>query len=931
MCYAIPGKILEINNNIALIEYFGEKKTAVVDAGNVSVGDYVYAQGGFVVQTLETDEAHGILNEWEDIFFKLREQDERLAQEISSPIRIDADIELVISKGEEGVQLTRDELLALLRCREQDELHYLYQAANRIRQKVHGNSSCVHGIIEFSNICKNDCAYCGIRRENNRLVRYRMTADEIVETAVSAANESGFKAFVLQSGEDDYYTTERLAEIIQRIKEKCGVLIFLSIGERDDECYRRLFDVGARGVLFRFETSNPDIYRRLHTTLYYENRLRTLQVLRDTGYVIATGSLIGLPGQSAEDLLNDILLAGSFGTEMYSFGPFISHPNTPLASYNATDIDTMLKVIAVTRLIAHDGNVLVTSAVQTLFGMEGTQKALMAGGNSMMINLTPDRYRKLYSIYPGKGEEDKDIPNRISETVSLLYSLGRAPTDIGISGGTKDEENTLLQYCHSRNFLSGIWFKTISPIETFGDDKNGFSSEIESILDKTRNASHREIEGIIEKAKSLNGLTAEETAILLQCNDKELTELLYSAAEEVKKAIYGNRLVLFAPLYLTSACVNNCLYCGFRRDNKVIDRKTLSEEEIRSECEAIIRDGHKRALVVAGEDPKQCGIDYIEKAIDIIYSTKADKGEIRRINVNVAPLRVEEYRRLKSAGIGTYQLFQETYHLPTYKEMHPTGPKSRYDYRLSALSRAMEAGIDDVGMGVLFGLYDYKFEVLALLNHARQLEKECGVGPHTVSVPRIEPAAGAPISINPPHAVSDEDFMKLVAILRLAIPYTGIILSTRESSELRNRLFHIGASQISTNSRTYPGGYTAADEESALKGQFSIGDKRTTCEVIRHISKDGFAPSFCTACYRTGRTGQEFMEFAKPGEIQKFCLPNSILSFKEYLLDYGDEELRRTGDELIRSQTASIEDAKLRNTTIKKLEEIEQGKRDLYF
>ncbi|MBI5180981.1 MAG: [FeFe] hydrogenase H-cluster radical SAM maturase HydG, partial [Nitrospirae bacterium] len=325
------------------------------------------------------------------------------------------------------------------------------------------------------------------------------------------------------------------------------------------------------------------------------------------------------------------------------------------------------------------------------------------------------------------------------------------------------------------------------------------------------------------------------------------------------------------------------------------------------------------------------GIAYIEKAIDIIYSTKADKGEIRRINVNVAPLHVEEYRRLKSAGIGTYQLFQETYHLSTYKEMHPTGPKGNYNYRLSALSRAMEAGIDDVGMGVLFGLYDYKFEVLALLCHARQLEKEYGVGPHTVSVPRIEPAAGAPISINPPHAVSDEDFMKLVAILRLAIPYTGIILSTRESTELRNRLFHIGASQISTNSRTYPGGYTAADEESASKGQFSIGDKRTTCEVIKHISNDGFAPSFCTACYRVGRTGHEFMEFAKPGEIQRFCLPNSILSFKEYLLDYGDEELRRTGDTLIRSQTASIEDTKLRNATIKKLEEIEQGKRDLYF
>src|SRR3989304_4827154 len=919
MCYAIPGKVLEINNNTALIEYFGEKKTALVDAGNIRVGDYVYAQGGFIVQALEADEAHGILNEWEEIFFKLKERDEMLAGNTSPSVRSESDIERIIAKGEAGAQLSRDELLALLRCRDRDELNLLYSTANRIRQKVHKNSSCVHGIIEFSNICKNDCAYCGIRSDNNRLERYRMTADEIVDTAASAAKESGFRAFVLQSGEDGYYTTERLSEIIQGMKDKHGVLVFLSIGERDEDCYRRLYESGARGVLFRFETSNRDIYSKLHTTLHYDDRLRTLQIIRDTGYIIATGSLIGLPGQGEEDILNDVLLAKSFGTEMYSFGPFIAHPQTPLASVKTTDLDTMLKVIAVTRLVHHDGNLLVTSAVETLLGREGAEKALMAGGNSMMINLTPDRYRKLYSIYPGKGEKDKDIPARISETISLLYSLGRAPTDIGVTRHPELVSGSQMMLGHE------------IPKQVRDDRKAEFSDDIDLVLHRTRNASNKEIEGIINNAKRLKGLTLEETAILLQCKDKGLTELLYSTAEEVKKAIYGNRLVLFAPLYLTSKCVNNCLYCGFRKDNMEIDRKTLTEGEIRSECEAIIRDGHKRVLVVAGEDPKESGIGYIEKAIDVIYSARVDKGEIRRINVNVAPLQVDEYRRLKSAGIGTYQIFQETYHLPTYSQMHPSGPKHNYDYRISALSRAMEAGIDDVGMGVLFGLYDYRFEVLALLYHARQLEKEGGGGAHTVSVPRIEPASGAPLSVNPPYAVSDEDFMKIVAILRLAIPYPGIILSTREGTELRNRLFHIGASQISTNSRTYPGGYTARDEESSLKGQFSIGDKRSTCEVIRHISQNGFAPSFCTACYRTGRTGQEFMEFAKPGEIQRFCLPNSILSFKEYLLDYGDEELRRTGDELIHSQTASIEDIKLRNATIKKLEEIEQGKRDLYF
>ena len=487
------------------------------------------------------------------------------------------------------------------------------------------------------------------------------------------------------------------------------------------------------------------------------------------------------------------------------------------------------------------------------------------------------------------------------------------------------------------------------------------SQKIVHILETAKGVTVKEAEAIIQKAEGLKGLTPEETAILLNCDDKGLIESLYVAAKKVKESIYGNRLVLFAPLYLTNTCVNNCLYCGFRMANKTLERKALTEKEIRSETETLIRDGHKRALVVAGEDPKQSSIDYLEGAIDIIYSARVDSGEIRRVNINVAPMAIREFKRLKSAGIGTYQLFQETYHLPTYKRVHPAGPKSNYANRLTALDRAMEAGIDDVGMGVLFGLYDYRFEALALLYHAMYLERKFGVGPHTISVPRIEPATNAPLSINPPHALSDEDFMKLVAILRLAIPYTGIILSTRESAVLRDRLFHIGVSQISASSRTYPGGYAKENENTSPlnplpqgegkqqlyhppsmvggegerlfseKGQFAIGDWRTTQEVIKDISRDGFSPSFCTACYRVGRTGKEFMNHAKPGEIQRFCLPNSILSFKEYLLDYGGEELRKTGEVLIQKQTASIEDITLRKATLKKLEEIEEGRRDLYF
>ncbi len=483
MCYAIPGRIIEISNNIAVIDYYGEKKEALADVDGLQTGDYVFAQGGVIVDKLQKEVALSILEGWREAFLRLKEKDKNLAEGEPSPEGLNPEIIRIIGKGEEGIVLTRDEMLTLLRCNRRGELNLLYQTANRIRQKVHRNSSCVHGIIEFSNVCKNDCAYCGIRRDNHDLERYRMEADEIVEVVTSASDRLGFRAFVLQSGEDSYYTPERLIEIIRRIRERCGVLLILSIGERDKGCYQELYDAGARGVLIRFETSNPDLYARLHTTLRYEDRMETLKGVRDIGYIIATGSLIGLPGQGEEDLLEDILLARSFNTEMYSFGPLIAHPDTPLASTPPVDLDAVLKVIALTRLITHDGNALVTSAVEALFGREGVRQALMAGGNSMMINLTPSRYRRLYSIYPRenratgfpagrrspltpsaglldeplmsqkptqddentlpfKGRDrvgmgvfsSEDIQSRISETVSLLYSLGRAPTDIGISG-----------------------------------------------------------------------------------------------------------------------------------------------------------------------------------------------------------------------------------------------------------------------------------------------------------------------------------------------------------------------------------------------------------------------------------------------------------------------------------------------------------------
>ena len=446
-----------------------------------------------------------------------------------------------------------------------------------------------------------------------------------------------------------------------------------------------------------------------------------------------------------------------------------------------------------------------------------------------------------------------------------------------------------------------------------------------------------EVEPLISKGRAGEGLGLDEAALLLRCNDKELIGELYRAAKEVKESIYGRRLVLFAPLYISNSCVNNCLYCGFRNENVLLERRVLTAGEIKSEAEALLAEGHRRVLLVAAEDPRQVGIEAIEDAITAVYSAGGGNGDgsgdgIRRVNINVAPLTVEKYRRLKAAGIGTYQLFQETYYPPAYKKMHPRGPKADYGGRLFALDRAQEAGIDDVGMGCLFGLYDYRFEVLALIAHASHLEERFGVGPHTISVPRVEPAPHAPFSERPPAGVSDEAFKKVVALLRLAIPYTGLILSTREEAAFRDELLHLGVSQISAHSTTAPGGYTGgARGRGNGEGQFALGDRRTTAEVISDIAGRGFTPSFCTACYRVGRTGEAFMEHAKPGHIHRFCHPNALLTFKEYLLDFGDEPLRTVGEGLIREELSAMGDGKMERATRNKLQQLERGKRDIYF
>jgi 2-iminoacetate synthase len=448
------------------------------------------------------------------------------------------------------------------------------------------------------------------------------------------------------------------------------------------------------------------------------------------------------------------------------------------------------------------------------------------------------------------------------------------------------------------------------------------------LLSESENPKPATVNAIIGKARRLEGLTHPEVAVLLQVEDLQLKDEIFHAARDVKDSIYGKRLVIFAPLYITNYCCNDCTYCAFRTSNRDIVRRSLSQEEIANETQILVKQGHKRILLVTGEAYPGEGISYILDAIKTIYSIKIGNGEIRRINANIAPLDYEEFLQLKASHIGTYQLFQETYHRNTYATVHPRGKKADYDYRITGIDRAMKAEIDDVGIGVLFGLYDWKFEVLAMLQHIHHLEQKFGIGPHTISVPRLEPALGSGISNKPPYAVSDSDFAKLVAILRLAVPYTGIIMSTRETPKVRRDTFALGVSQISAGSRTNPGGYSDSPFE-GVSSQFQLGDHRTLDEVVRDVAELGYIPSFCTACYRLGRTGMDFMDLAKPGDIKKHCDPNALSTFLEYLTDYGSDKTKEIGEKLIKSHIIAM-DKDLSAFVELQLQKVREGKRDIY-
>ena len=468
-----------------------------------------------------------------------------------------------------------------------------------------------------------------------------------------------------------------------------------------------------------------------------------------------------------------------------------------------------------------------------------------------------------------------------------------------------------------------------NPSSTHAGEFIDHEEVLESLAEAARESKNAaRVQEILEKAARCKGLTHREAAILMDCEDPALEEKIFKLAEEIKHKFYGNRIVLFAPLYLSNYCVNGCVYCPYHAKNRSIPRKKLSQEEIAEEVRALIRIGHKRLAVEAGEDPVHNPLEYILDSIRTIYSVREGGNSIRRVNVNIAATDVESYRKLREAGIGTYILFQETYNKEQYEKLHPTGPKSNYCWHTEAMDRAQEGGCDDVGIGVLFGLAGYRYELVGLLMHAEHLEARFGVGPHTISVPRICPADD--VSPEDFDALPDSIFRKLVAVLRLAVPYTGMIVSTRESARMREQLLHCGISQISGGSRTSVGGYTSVERHDET-AQFDVSDTRPLDEVVRWLLENKHIPSFCTACYREGRTGDRFMSLCKSGKISLCCTPNALMTLKEYLMDYASPATRAAGEALIEASLSDIPLERTREITRARLQSIENGERDFRF
>lgn len=468
-------------------------------------------------------------------------------------------------------------------------------------------------------------------------------------------------------------------------------------------------------------------------------------------------------------------------------------------------------------------------------------------------------------------------------------------------------------------------------VEKYKENGKDFIDDgyIHELLLQKKQPDKQEIRETIAKSLELNRLEPEETAALLNCTDEELWHEMYEAGLKIKQKVYGRRIVTFAPLYISNYCVNSCVYCGFRGENEKSVRHQLTMDELREEIKALVKKGHKRLIMVYGEHPAS-DVNYIADTLRVAYETKVGSGEIRRSNVNAAPMSVEDLKILKEVGIGTFQVFQETYHHETYRKLHPRGIKADYGWRLYSLHRAMEAGVDDVGIGALFGLYDWKFDVMGLLFHTIDLEKHFGgVGPHTISFPRLEPAVNTPFVEKSSYKIDDKTFKKLVTVIRLSVPYTGMILTARENAQVRNEVVSVGCTQIDAGSNIAIGGYSK-DDPDHNRQQFILGDNRSLDEAIRDLAKMGYITSFCTAGYRCGRTGDYFMDIAKKGKVHHLCMPNAVLTFKEYLLDYASDETREIGEKLIEQEIAALPNDLVREKVLEFLERIEAGERDLY-
>lgn len=801
--------------------------------------------------------------------------------------------------------IDRDGILGWLRELDEARLEGLWAAADEARRRGVGDAVHLRGLIEVSNHCVRACAYCGLRAAHEDLPRYRLSADEVLDCARRAVS-LGYGTVVLQAGEDPGLTADRVEDMVRRIKAVTPLAVTLSLGERDDDELARWRAAGADRYLLRFETSNRELFARIHPPRPgrpASDRPALLRRLRALGYETGSGVMVGIPGQAWEDLADDLLLMRELDLDMIGIGPFIAHPDTPLGNRAAApagpqqvpaDEITTLKAVALARLLCPGANIPSTTALATIDREQGRELGLRRGANIVMPNLTPSAYRALYEIYPGKACMNETAEACSACLAKRIAAIGRAP---GTGRGDARVD--------------------------FIDDER-----LESLLAAdAAPPDPAEVRDIVARSLAKEALSVEQAAVLLRARDPGLRAEILAAARRLKETVYGNRIVLFAPLYVGNECVNDCAYCGFRRSNPDAVRATLDRDQLRRQVAALEREGHKRLILVYGEHP---GYDpaFIADSVREVYAVREGRGEIRRANINAAPFDVGGFRTIREAGIGTYQVFQETYHHAAYARVHPRGTrKGDYRWRISALDRAMTAGCDDVGLGALFGLHDWRFEVLGLVCHALHLQERFGVGPHTISFPRLRPASGVRLDGLP--LVDDDDFLYLVAVLRLAVPYTGLILTAREDAPLRRAALALGVSQIDAGTRLELGAY----DEPALslpcleRGQFALGDTRTLDEVMGELVRDGYLPSFCTACYRQGRTGEHFMEFAVPGFIKRYCTPNALTTLQEYLCDYAGADTRAAGEALVAQQAAALP-AEL----AERLRRIrEDGERDLYY